>query len=384
MQKRIVIILALVVVAVLVVGGVYLSQQKNNKLEPGNQVVDNNQNLVGGDKDEHGCIGSAGYTWCEAKQKCLRVWEEPCADEDALRIYLNDNLSELSPEKEVLGGKFYVTDIKIISPGKARVEYEDGHIALAAEFDYIYQAEQVSISNFILVPLATVSGNDEDIAKLVTEISQGGNTDFVYQGMTLFEWISKVDDDLERINLLGEKYSAKNVSSENFAKLEKYLRDNLQADLYTVADGTLSGLAGYTTDGLACVFKHDFARQKEDENGMIVIDGDGHDIDLSCAKFSLTDSQAVKAKVALEKVFMDKYGKSLGQIVVSLGELQGDYARGGVHFAPFGQPAGGGMVLAYRQDGQWQLAFDGNGSFSCQMLEDLGFPKDFQEGCYGE
>ena len=36
--------------------------------------------LVGGDRDEHGCIGSAGYSWCEAKQKCLRVWEEPCGD----------------------------------------------------------------------------------------------------------------------------------------------------------------------------------------------------------------------------------------------------------------------------------------------------------------
>jgi len=36
--------------------------------------------LVGGDKDEHGCIASAGYTWCEPKQKCLREWEEPCGD----------------------------------------------------------------------------------------------------------------------------------------------------------------------------------------------------------------------------------------------------------------------------------------------------------------
>jgi len=34
--------------------------------------------IVGGDKDVHGCIGSAGYSWCEAKQKCLRVWEENC------------------------------------------------------------------------------------------------------------------------------------------------------------------------------------------------------------------------------------------------------------------------------------------------------------------
>ena len=36
---------------------------------------------VGGDTDEHGCDASAGYTWCEAKQKCLREWEEPCEDD---------------------------------------------------------------------------------------------------------------------------------------------------------------------------------------------------------------------------------------------------------------------------------------------------------------
>ena len=34
--------------------------------------------LIGGDKDSHGCIPSAGYSWCEEKQKCLRVWEEDC------------------------------------------------------------------------------------------------------------------------------------------------------------------------------------------------------------------------------------------------------------------------------------------------------------------
>ena len=40
----------------------------------------NSQQLVGNDRDAHGCIGSAGYSWCEVKQKCLRVWEERCED----------------------------------------------------------------------------------------------------------------------------------------------------------------------------------------------------------------------------------------------------------------------------------------------------------------
>ena len=50
-----------------------------NKPEETNQL--NNNQIVGGDKDEHGCIGSAGYTWCENKQKCLRIWEENCYDD---------------------------------------------------------------------------------------------------------------------------------------------------------------------------------------------------------------------------------------------------------------------------------------------------------------
>lgn len=36
------------------------------------------QQMVGNDRDAHGCIPSAGYSWCEAKQKCLRAWEESC------------------------------------------------------------------------------------------------------------------------------------------------------------------------------------------------------------------------------------------------------------------------------------------------------------------
>jgi hypothetical protein len=34
--------------------------------------------MPGSDRDSHGCIPSAGYSWCEEKQKCLRTWEEPC------------------------------------------------------------------------------------------------------------------------------------------------------------------------------------------------------------------------------------------------------------------------------------------------------------------
>lgn len=35
--------------------------------------------VVGGDRDAYGCIPSAGYQWCEFKEKCIRPWEESCS-----------------------------------------------------------------------------------------------------------------------------------------------------------------------------------------------------------------------------------------------------------------------------------------------------------------
>lgn len=29
----------------------------------------------GSDRDAHGCIGSAGYQWCQHSQRCERPWE---------------------------------------------------------------------------------------------------------------------------------------------------------------------------------------------------------------------------------------------------------------------------------------------------------------------
>jgi hypothetical protein len=34
-----------------------------------------NPGLVGSDRDEHGCIGSAGYQWCSSLKQCVRPWE---------------------------------------------------------------------------------------------------------------------------------------------------------------------------------------------------------------------------------------------------------------------------------------------------------------------
>lgn len=64
--------------------------------------------------------------------------------------YIKDNISSLSSEKEVLGGKFYVTKVEA-KDGNGVVEYEDGHIALVADFTYHYSdSGDVLIDTFVV------------------------------------------------------------------------------------------------------------------------------------------------------------------------------------------------------------------------------------------
>ena len=56
--------------------------------------------------------------------------------ETIVASYITENISVLSPEPEVLGGTFYVTDIRFTGTNSGVVEYEDGHIALTADFTF--------------------------------------------------------------------------------------------------------------------------------------------------------------------------------------------------------------------------------------------------------
>ncbi|HPS21622.1 MAG TPA: MliC family protein [Candidatus Paceibacterota bacterium] len=64
-------------------------------------------NIVGGDRDAHGCIGSARYSWCAVKNKCLRIWEEKCevTNSSDAKIILDATNKKVSCESN--GGVWY-------------------------------------------------------------------------------------------------------------------------------------------------------------------------------------------------------------------------------------------------------------------------------------
>lgn len=83
---------------------------KEEEIKDEDSVVNNNDVIVGGDRDEHGCIGSAGYTYCVAKDKCIRSWEEECEKVNDKKIILDSKNKEDSCVKN---GGIYFKDSKV-------------------------------------------------------------------------------------------------------------------------------------------------------------------------------------------------------------------------------------------------------------------------------
>lgn len=67
-----------------------------------------NSQIVGGDKDTHGCIGSAGYSWCEARNICIRPWETYCTAASAKTVIFSCTGSS------TIKASFYPTDNKYV------------------------------------------------------------------------------------------------------------------------------------------------------------------------------------------------------------------------------------------------------------------------------
>lgn len=121
--------------------------------------------IVGNDRDAHNCIGSAGYSWSEVRQSCIRVWEDGVALEDRTvetptsSAYIiagadNENMELFLP----IGGSVM---LKSTSGGKLR-QWQDG--------DEVYTLVEDAANGFVVYS----KGGDVMYAQ-ASEINDLGN-----------------------------------------------------------------------------------------------------------------------------------------------------------------------------------------------------------------
>lgn len=105
-QKGFVIPLLVAIVVILAIGGGVYVYKINKAVAPESNIATTTatSTIVGNDRDAHSCIGSAGYTWCQVKNKCLRVWEEKCeaTSTSSVSCQTDSNCREIS----CVGGGF--------------------------------------------------------------------------------------------------------------------------------------------------------------------------------------------------------------------------------------------------------------------------------------
>jgi hypothetical protein len=237
-----------------------------------------NQPIVGGDKDVHGCIGSAGYRWCEASQKCLRIWEEGCADD------------------------------------------------IVSLFNDLKKTTQINFGEIIT--------------------------------NTVLTWMVNSDNQPLEYKLPAYEMSATEIKPEDIAKVYNFfLTNGFEKDANNQTVKSIAGHSiGYSYAGGSLV-----CGVGDQEQSLAVY----------CATWNLSQTISSTDKQEIIQLFAQKYNKKIEEITITINQKTENHIRGGVKFG-LGGVGEGGIFLAAKIDGKWQLAFDGNGgSFNCQELKDM-------------
>jgi hypothetical protein len=81
---------------------------------------------------------------------------------------------------------------------------------------------------------------------------------------------------------------------------------------------------------------------------------------------------------SLKQAFADKYNKDVADVILYVNAEAQNHVTGGVKFA---EEVAGGMFFATNINGDWEIVWDGNGTFECSLLDSFGFPAYMKEGC---
>lgn len=95
---------------------------------------------------------------------------------------------------------------------------------------------------------------------------------------------------------------------------------------------------------------------------------------------TFTQETAPNVLFELSKVFGEKYEKPLSEVHVTLVDEREAHFRGKYWLGPE-KEGEGESFFALKNGDAYEIFFDGSSGYTCQMLKELGFPEEMQEGC---
>ncbi len=93
--------------------------------------------VVGGDRDAHGCIPSAGYAWCASLNQCIRPWETQCSTPAPVSVFDATPTNGSAPLAVTFTAQGYANSwyengqmVAIADRGDRYIDFGDGSAAL--------------------------------------------------------------------------------------------------------------------------------------------------------------------------------------------------------------------------------------------------------------
>jgi hypothetical protein len=100
----------------------------------GSLVFAQQTHVVGGDRDAHGCIGSAGYTYSQIKKDCVRTFEQKIKLTEVSPQGSSTSMAAVIFSKDMKKAEVFVKDadsgsiILTRAGGKAKAWKKDGYV----------------------------------------------------------------------------------------------------------------------------------------------------------------------------------------------------------------------------------------------------------------
>lgn len=113
------------------------------------------------------------------KEEVNKESENNSSDEERVKAFLKENISELSPKKEELGGKFYITDFRFADDQSVEIDYEDGHIAVRARVTYTMDQAGVYVQRFTIIGREGEKGFNSSSTESVVPANDPLDADYV-------------------------------------------------------------------------------------------------------------------------------------------------------------------------------------------------------------
>jgi hypothetical protein len=181
--------------------------------------------------------------------------------------------------------------------------------------------------------------------------------------------------------------SAKSVSLENLSfnekeKINLFFKNNgFNSSEPNSSTGPSGLVSGYKKDNLVCLAVIDEIGNIQESTYKATIScGFFDEIERNLAPEDEKTTED-EDKLALVKLFSQKYNKPEEDVNLTINKNTGIYATGGINFS--GELAGA-MWLAFKDDSGWKLIFDGNGTIPCSSVEPYDFPLDMVSECWDE